>query len=139
MYEASILPAAGSTSRRMKRRVWHLAEETPAWAQHGLKGKVAHDHAEKLVSVITLYVPYLGAPYNAYGMSMCSRSCYCSPQPLVIEVPFYEEDETGPPATGGKTYTLTIKHSQDIDMSTLVKYLAHDPQVGTFHKQAITN
>jgi hypothetical protein len=48
----------------------------------------------------------------------------------VITVPFFDEDEAGPPATGGKTYTLTIKFVQDIDMSTLVKYLAHDPQVG---------
>jgi hypothetical protein len=131
MYEASILPAAGTAPRRVKRRIWHLAEETPAWTQQGLKGKVAHDHAAKLVSVTTLYVGCLRGSFYAHGFSICSPSCRYRPQPLVIEVPFYDEDETGPPVTGGKTYTLTIKYVQDIDMSTLVKYLAHDPQVGT--------
>jgi hypothetical protein len=54
-YEAEIAPAAGTAPRRVKRRIWHLAEETPAWTQHGLKGQVAHDHAAKLVSVSALY------------------------------------------------------------------------------------
>jgi eukaryotic translation initiation factor 2C len=51
-----------------------------------------------------------------------------SPQPLVIQVPFYDEDEDGPPATGGKTYSVTITYVQDLDMTKLVSYINHDPQ-----------
>jgi eukaryotic translation initiation factor 2C len=51
MYEATIAPTAGTAPRRVKRRIWHLAEQTPAWRDNGLTGKVAHDHAAKLVSV----------------------------------------------------------------------------------------
>lgn len=104
VYDVVITPTAGTAPRRMKRRIFTLAEDTPDWAQKGLKGKVAHDHASKLVAAIQL------------------------PQPLTIAVPFYDEDEDGPPATGGKTYTLTFSYVQELDTGNLVSYLSRDPQ-----------
>jgi eukaryotic translation initiation factor 2C len=125
LYDVAITPTADTATRRMKRRIWHLAEETAAWKQHGLKDTVVHDHAVKLVAIKKLWVQVVSCKPSTHPHPIFS------PQPLVITVPFYDEEETGPPATGGKTYTLTISYSQDIDMSVLSKYLDHDPQYRT--------
>lgn len=97
-YDVSISPVAGTAIRRVKRRIFQLAEQSPDWSTHGLRGVVAHDHSSKLISAKQL------------------------PQPLSIRVPFYDEDEDGPRADG-KEYTLTIQFIQNIDTSALVKYL----------------
>ncbi|KAF8153048.1 argonaute-like protein [Crassisporium funariophilum] len=102
-YDVSISPIAGTAIRRVKRRIFQLAEQSPDWTRHGLRGAVAHDHASKLISAIQL------------------------PQPLSINVPFYDEDQTAPTA-GGKEYTLTIEFVQNIDTSGLLNYLAGQPQ-----------
>jgi hypothetical protein len=99
-YDVSISPTAGTAIRRVKRRIFQLAEQTPDWASAGLRGVVAHDHSSKLISAKQLRV---------------------SP-PLSIRVPFYDEDEQGP-QPGGKEYTLTIEFIQSIDTSGLVKYV----------------
>ena len=96
-YTVSISPA--TTLRRVKRRIFQLAEGTSDWARSGLKGNVAHDHSQKLVTAKQL------------------------PQPLTIRVPFYDEDEDGP-QTGGKEYTLTIEFSGNLDMQSLHKCVA---------------
>jgi len=98
-YDVAIAPAAGTTSRRVKRRIYQLAEQTSAWKQAGLSGNVAHDDSSKLIAARTL------------------------PQPLTIKVPYYDEDEQGPPATGGKEYTLTIKFTKELDTSCITKYI----------------
>lgn len=98
-YDVAITPVAGTSIRRVKRRIYQLAEQTTAWKQVGMKGKVAHDSSAKLISAFLL------------------------PQPLTIKVPYYDEDESGPPQQGGKEYTLTIKFIQEIDTSNLVRYL----------------
>lgn len=95
-YEVTISPTAGTAIRRVKRRIFQLAEQTQDWSRHGLKGFVAHDHASKLIAAKLL------------------------PQPLTITVPFYDEDEEKP-KPGGKEYTLTIKFGQNIDTSSLLK------------------
>lgn len=82
----------------MRRRIFQLAEQTPDWARSGLRGYVAHDHASKLVAANKL------------------------PQPLIIRVPFFDEEEDGP-EPGGKEYTLTIEYARDIDTQSILKYI----------------
>ncbi|TFY75054.1 hypothetical protein EWM64_g8956, partial [Hericium alpestre] len=104
-YDVTIAPAAGSAARRVKRRIFQLAEATPEWAQAGMRGAVAHDHGAKLIAARQL------------------------PQPLTILVHYSEEDEEGPVAQGrGKDYTLTIKYTQPIDTGNLQNYLFGNPQ-----------
>jgi len=91
-YNVSISPA--TSIKRMKRRIFQIAEQTPSWSR--LKGNVAHDHSQKLITAKKL------------------------PQPLNIKVPFYDEDEDGP-KEGGKEYTLTIEFSGNLDMQSLHK------------------
>lgn len=95
-YEVSISPVQGTAVRRMKRRIFHLAEQTQDWQEHGLKGRVAHDHSSKLVSAHKL------------------------PEPCTVRVPFYDEEDDGP-KEGGKEYTLTIKFIQEIETQGLLK------------------
>lgn len=103
-YDVSISPTAGTAIRRVKRRIFQLAEQTSDWANAGLHGIVAHDHSSKLISAREL-----------------------RGSPLSIRVPFYDEDEPGP-QPGGKEYTLTIEFIQTIDTSGLVNYLRGQPQ-----------
>lgn len=94
-YDVSISPVAGTAVKRVKRRIFQLAEQTQEWHSYGLRGCVAHDHSAKLIS---------------------SRQL---PQPLSIRVPYSEEDEE----SSGKEYTLTITFIQPIDTSGLVRYI----------------
>lgn len=96
-YEVAISPVAGTAIRRVKRRIFQLAEQSPDWQRFGLKNTVAHDHSAKLISPKALQ------------------------QPLSIRIPFYDEDETGPKADG-KEYTLTISFIQENDLSALLRY-----------------
>ena len=97
-YDVDISPKAGTAIRRVKRRIWQLAEQTSDWQQAGMGGIVAHDHAAKLIAARRL------------------------PQPLVIQVPFYDEDQDGPKKDGtGKVYTLTIKFIQDLETQSLIR------------------
>ncbi|KAJ6613603.1 ribonuclease H-like domain-containing protein [Mycena sp. CBHHK59/15] len=105
-YDVAISPTAGTASRRVKKRIFQLAEASSDWSKHGLKGKVAHDHAAKLIAAMKL------------------------PQPLAITIAFYDEDET-PPARNTKAYkeyTLTITFTQPLDSQALTRYLGGDPQ-----------
>lgn len=95
-YDVAITPAAGTAARRVKRRIFQLAEATPAWQHYGLRGTVAHDSSAKLIASTQL------------------------PQPLAITVPYYDEDESGP-RPGGKEYTLTIKFIQELELQSLMK------------------
>ena len=97
-YDVTISPDP-KTMKRVKRRIFQLAENSADWARFGLKNAVAHDHSAKLVSSKLL------------------------PQPLVITVPFVEEDDTGPPKPSGKEYVLTIEFARNIDTSALLRYV----------------
>ncbi|KAF9242311.1 ribonuclease H-like domain-containing protein [Melanogaster broomeanus] len=103
-YDVAITPVAGTAIRRVKRRIYQLAEQTSAWQQAGMVGRVAHDSSAKLIAAHIL------------------------PQPLTIRVPFYDEEETAPPQTGGKEYTLTVKFIQEINTGSLMSYLEGQPQ-----------
>jgi hypothetical protein len=94
-YDIAITPVAGTANRRVKRRIFQLAEQTNDWASAGLRGTVAHDHSAKLVSAKKLK------------------------QPLTIRVPWSEEGE--PP--NGREYALAIKFVQNIDTSALSQYV----------------
>ena len=99
-YEVSISPVAGTAIRRVKRRIFQLAEQSPQWAASGLRGNVAHDHSSKLIAAKKL------------------------PQPISIPVPFYDEGEQGP-KQGGKQYTLTIEYQRDIEFQSLMQSVLH--------------
>ena len=101
-YDVALSPVAGTAIRRVKRRIFQLAEQSPDWERFGLKNTVAHDHSAKLISPRAL------------------------PQPLSIRIPFYDEDDQGPKA-GGKEYTLTISFIQENDLSALLRYFGNVP------------
>jgi hypothetical protein len=98
-YDVAITPTAGTAIRRVKRRIFELAEQTTAWQQSGMRGTVAHDSSAKLISARVLA------------------------QPLTIKVPYYEsdDDQTKSPEKGGKEYTLTIKFIQEINTQDLMR------------------
>lgn len=99
-YDVAITPVAGTAARRVKRRIYQLAEQTTAWKQAGMTGRVAHDSSAKLIAAFML------------------------PQPLTIKVLYYDEEESGPAKDGkDKEYTLTINFIQEIDTSNLLRYL----------------
>jgi eukaryotic translation initiation factor 2C len=100
-YDVAISPAAGTAARRVKRRIFKLAEQTTDWANAGLRGVVAHDHAAKVISAKKLTMP------------------------ITITVPFYEEDQTGPTADG-KEYTLTFQFVQELDTQRLLGCVLSD-------------
>lgn len=108
LYEYDISITPGTAIRRVKRRIFELAEATPDWTKHGLTGKVAHDFSSKLVSVSKL------------------------PDPLVIKLIFKDEDEDtkdkgkdkDKKKQKPKEYTLTFKFVKDLDTSNLIDFLA---------------
>jgi len=95
-YNVVIHPVAGTAIRRVRRRIFQLAELSTDWANFGLRGIVAHDYSSKVISSKEL------------------------PQPLVVKVQFFDEDESGP-KPGGKEYSLTFEFIQTIDTSSLAK------------------
>jgi eukaryotic translation initiation factor 2C len=95
-YDISISPSQGVSNRRVKRRIFQLAENTQDWAANGLKGRVAHDSSAKLIAADVL------------------------PQPLSITVPYYEEDDDhGDSDRGRKEYVLTINYIQPLETDGL--------------------
>ena len=93
-YDVAITPA--TAIKRIKRRIFQLAEQTADWANAGMVGRVAHDHSTKLISSFKL------------------------PQPLVVKVMYTDEDEDEDKKRE-KEYALTIKYIQDIETQSLVK------------------
>lgn len=99
-YDISITPTQGVSNRRVKRRIFQLAENTEDWASNGLTGRVAHDSSAKMVAADVL------------------------PQPLSITVPYYEEDDDrGETDRGGKEYVLAINYIQPLETDGLQQYL----------------
>lgn len=107
-YDVAITPAAGTAVRRVRRRIFQLAEQTTEWQNSGMRGTVAHDSSSKLISARVLA------------------------QPLTIKVP-YSDDDDQPPEKGGKEYTLTIKFIQEINTQDLTSYLNGDNQYRNYN------
>ena len=95
-YDVVITPKAKELAKRIKKRIFELAEQTRDWTARGLKGKVAHDSSAKLISSTQLE------------------------QPLAINILYYDEDEE-PPKTGGKVYVMELKYIQAINTSDLMR------------------
>lgn len=93
-YDVSCSPQAAS-SRRVKRRIFQLAEISEDWISNGLQGCVAHDFSAKLIAAKIL------------------------PQPLTVTVTYFEEDDDQSSDRGKKEYTLTIKYIQPIETDSL--------------------
>ena len=96
-YDITITPAVAI--RRVKRRIFQLAEATSDWTTHGLKGNVAHDFSSKLVAVKKL------------------------PDPLVIKIVFSDEDDDPKEKKKQKPkeYKLTFKFIKDLDTTNLIE------------------
>ena len=100
LFEYDITITPGVAIKRVKRRIFQLAEATDDWTKHGLRGNVAHDFASKLVAVTKL------------------------PDPLVIKIIFVDEDEdVKEKKQKPKEYTLTFKFVKDLDTSNLIEYV----------------
>lgn len=114
LYEYDVKIAPDVSVKRVKRRIFQLAEATADWENAGMRGTVAHDHSSKLISAKSL------------------------PQPLVIAITFTEEDSDNIPAQeasakpkggkkGGKKpnkpkeYTLTITFIQELETQSLMR------------------
>jgi eukaryotic translation initiation factor 2C len=93
-YDVNISPQVAS-NRRVKRRIFQLAEKTLDWDSNGLKGCVAHDFSAKLIAAKLL------------------------PQPLTITISYFEEDDESKIEQTRKEYTLTIKYIQPIETDGL--------------------
>ncbi|KAH8993572.1 argonaute-like protein [Lactarius hatsudake] len=106
-YDVSCSPQAAA-SRRVKRRIFQLAETSEDWISNGLKGCVAHDFSAKLIAAKIL------------------------PQPLTVTVLYFEEDDDSGNDRGKKEYTLTIKYIQPIETDSLQQYLVGHAQFRTY-------
>ena len=99
-YDIAIEPAANN--KRLKRRIFHLAEQSNEWKQAGMTNKVAHDHSAKMYGAIKI------------------------PSPFEIKILYTDEDEEEEhrdQPRAPKEYTMTIKYTQEIDTQGLVRYV----------------
>jgi hypothetical protein len=95
-YDVKITPA--TTARRLKKRIFELLEDFPAFAPY--KNFVAHDGGAKMIAAKEL------------------------PQPMTInDVPYFDEDEDAP-AADAKSYSFEINFVQVLDLATLGRYVS---------------
>lgn len=81
---------------RIKARLFELLERSPLCQPH--VPYIAHDRSQRLVSAKKL------------------------PQPLDIQVPFYDDDEFGP-GPNPKVYTVSIRFDREMDPRQLTRYV----------------
>ncbi|KAH9887565.1 argonaute-like protein [Cubamyces lactineus] len=113
-YDVALQPAA--SNKRLKRRIFQLAEETTEWRNAGMTGKVAHDHSAKLIS------------------------CFKLPQPLEIKIAYTDEgEETAEKKRAPKPYVMAIKFIQPIETQALINYLEGQPQYRGYDIMPIIN
>lgn len=101
-YDVQIDPPAGN--KRLRRRIFQLAEQTNEWKRAKMTHRVAHDHSSKLIAPNTL------------------------PQPLQIKIVYSDEgedDEQRDKPREPKEYVLTIKYVQPIDTNAMLRYVVH--------------
>ncbi|KAG2753631.1 Piwi-domain-containing protein [Suillus brevipes Sb2] len=96
-YHVEITPS--TDIKRIRARLFDLLEQSNQqdWAE--FVSSISHDGSQRLVSKKKL------------------------PQPLDVQVQYYEEGEAGPNARS-KTYTFAIIHTADLDIGQLTKYLS---------------
>ncbi|KAG1727431.1 Piwi domain-containing protein [Suillus lakei] len=96
-YHVEITPS--TDIKRIRARLFELLEQSSQQGWKQFAPFVAHDSSQRLVSAKRL------------------------PQPLDVQVQYYEEGEAGPSARS-KTYTFAIIHTTDLDVAQLTKYLS---------------
>ncbi|KAG1880920.1 Piwi domain-containing protein [Suillus subluteus] len=96
-YHVEIQPS--TDIKRIRARLFWLLERSNQQGWKELVPFIAHDNSERLVASKKL------------------------PQPLDVQVQYYEEGEAGPNAKS-KTYTFTITHTGNLDIAQLTKYLS---------------
>ena len=94
IYDYSVEISPKTDFNRIKARLFFLLEQSPVFAQ--FKNHIAHDGTQRLISARQL------------------------PQPLDVQISFYEDGETGP-QLDGKTYVVSITHVRDLDTNELTK------------------
>ncbi|KAG6828038.1 hypothetical protein H0H87_003026, partial [Tephrocybe sp. NHM501043] len=87
--------------KRIRGRLFELMERSPACAQH--LPYIAHDRSQRLVSIKKL------------------------PQPLDIQVPFFEDPDTAP-RPGAKVYIMSIKFERELKPDSLTEYMSGKAQ-----------
>ncbi|KAI0357820.1 Piwi-domain-containing protein [Trametes cingulata] len=114
-YDVALNPAANN--RRLKRRIFQLAEETTEWKAAGLTGKVAHDRSAKLISAVKL------------------------PQPLEINIAYTDEADNGDEQKKRepKQYLMKIRYIQPIETQGLTNYLEGHPQYRGYDIMPVIN
>jgi eukaryotic translation initiation factor 2C len=94
IYDYTVEITPKTDINRLKGRIFFLLEQNPRCAEH--LDYITHDNSQRLLSAKKL------------------------PQPLDIEVPFYEEGESKP-RPKAKVYTVSIVFSRILDTSDLTK------------------
>jgi hypothetical protein len=95
-FDVSIEPSL-ATKKRLRKRVFQLLEETPAYA--AIKSFVVHDNSAILYS---------------------AKPIRNNKEPLVIQVAYRDEDaENTPPSAKPKTYTVSIKYIKTLNTADL--------------------
>ena len=96
IYDYVVQISPSTDINRIKARLFDLMERSPLFQQH--VSYTAHDRSQRLVS---------GRPL---------------PQPLDVQVPYYEDDDIGP-GPNPKTYIISIKFDRELDPRQLNRYV----------------
>lgn len=106
-YNVDIDPPANN--KRLKKRIFYLAEQSNEWRQAGMTNKVAHDNSAKIYSAIELATL------------------------LVIRIMYTEEDDEDRQQPREPTeYTMTITFIQPIETQGLLRYVFHSNPSSSF-------
>ncbi|KAG2357054.1 Piwi-domain-containing protein [Suillus spraguei] len=98
-YHVEITPS--TDIKRIRARLFELLKQSDQEGWQQFVPFIHHDGSQRLVSSKKL------------------------PQPLDVQVQYYEDGEAGP-NTRSKTYTFAIMHTTDLDVAQLTKYLSGD-------------
>jgi len=94
IYDYTVTIDPKSDIRRLKTRIFQLLEQSPAMQPH--LTYIAHDSSQRLVAAREL------------------------PQPLQVQIKFYEDNENGP-GPKAKVYTVSITEPRKLDITELDK------------------
>ncbi|KAH9848679.1 argonaute-like protein [Lenzites betulinus] len=102
-YDVNVNPWANN--KRMRRRIYELAEQTDEWKKAGLTGKAAHDRGAKI--------------YSSFKLT----------QPLEIKVLYTEEGtEDDENKREPKEFQLNVRFIQPLETKSLSRFLEGHPQ-----------
>ncbi|KAG0692978.1 ribonuclease H-like domain-containing protein [Suillus ampliporus] len=109
-YHVEITPS--TDIKRIRARLFLLLEQSNQQGWKEFVPFIAHDRSERIVSAKKL------------------------PQPLDVQIQFYDEGEAGPNARS-KTYTFAITHTADLDIAQLTKHLSGDVESRDYDAQPL--